>query len=106
MTRQRVSNACWDQAHLDCGLHAPDGRPCECSCHELSADDAAVVGGELVTCDGCELAFDAWQVRTCVRCNASVCLGCRHDINDMRSVLDDPVWLCRRCFDVISRWAW
>lgn len=28
MTQQRVSNACFDGNHQDCGLHAPNGNPC------------------------------------------------------------------------------
>lgn len=31
--RQTVSNPCYDGQHSDCGLHAPDGKPCACKCH-------------------------------------------------------------------------
>jgi hypothetical protein len=32
--RQTVSNACFDSEHDDCGLYAPDGKPCACACHK------------------------------------------------------------------------
>lgn len=37
--QQATSNACWDGQHIDCGLHAPDGGRCICSCHEANTTD-------------------------------------------------------------------
>ena len=34
MMQQTVSNACFDGDHDDCGLYAPDGKPCACACHK------------------------------------------------------------------------
>ncbi len=32
--QQIVSNACFDGDHDNCGLYAPDGKPCACTCHQ------------------------------------------------------------------------